>query len=111
MTAVNKQKVWLGQANGPEVELIVTGNPLYATYQTPQGYAAIYDDQLGLYCYADLQEGSFVSTGIAVGLPAPPGLPLQLMESGEVRARKSEQHARSRAHQSHTISPLEPQEP
>jgi hypothetical protein len=111
MTAVNNQKVWLGQANGPEVELIVSGNPLYATYKTPQGYAAIYDHQLGLYCYADLQEGSYVSTGISVGLPAPPGLSLQLMESGEVRARKSQQHAQSRARQSHPISPQEPPEP
>jgi hypothetical protein len=111
MTAVNNQKAWLGQANGPEVELIVSGNPLYATYQTPQGYAAIYDDELGLYCYADLQEGSYVSTGISVALPAPAGLPPQLMESGEVRARKSERHAQLRARQSHTISPQEPPEP
>jgi hypothetical protein len=111
MTAVNNQKVWLGQANGPDVELVVSGNPLYATYKTPQGYAAIYDHELGLYCYADLQEGSYVSTAISVGLPAPPGLPLQLMESGEVRARKSEHHAQLRAHQSHTISPQEPPEP
>ncbi len=111
MTAVNNQKVWLGQANGPEVELIVSGNPLYATYQTPQGYAAIYDDNLGLYCYADLQEGSYVSTGISVALPAPARLPPKLIESGEVRARKSERHAQLRARQSHTISPQEPPEP
>jgi hypothetical protein len=108
MTAVNNQNVWLAQANGPDVELVGSDSTLYATYKAPQGYAAIYDHDLGLYCYADLQEGSYVSTDISVGLPAPPGLPLQLMESGEARARKSEQQAQSWSRQSHTISPQEP---
>jgi hypothetical protein len=35
------QKASLGQANGSEVELIVSGTALYATYETLDGFPAI----------------------------------------------------------------------
>ena len=63
MTGLSNQKVTLGQGDGSEVELIVTGTELYATYETLDGYPAVYDDDLELFCYARLVDGRFESTG------------------------------------------------
>ncbi|MEB3321712.1 MAG: hypothetical protein VKI81_02700 [Synechococcaceae cyanobacterium] len=101
MTQIDREPVVLGQANGPDVELIVSGNPLYATYQTPSGYSAIYDDQLGLYCYARLRDGEFVSTGTSIAEQPPPDLSPQLQESDRVRARKAGERAAERSRQTH----------
>ena len=57
MVGVFGEKVLLGQANGPDVDLIVRGTELYATYETPDGYPAVYDDALGLFCYARVVDG------------------------------------------------------
>lgn len=40
----------LGQGDGTEVELIVNGTELYATYETLDGYPAIYDNRLEVFC-------------------------------------------------------------
>ena len=50
MTGLFNQKVSLGQGDGSEVELIVSGNPLYATYETVDGYPVVYDDERELFC-------------------------------------------------------------
>ncbi|MGQ0615797.1 MAG: hypothetical protein ACT4PW_02220 [Acidimicrobiia bacterium] len=82
------QRASLGQDNGPEVELIVNGSPFYATYHTPDGYPAIYDDDLGLYVYARLADGRFESTGVPVGSPPPPDGDRSAAEADHVRAEK-----------------------
>ncbi|MFN5466321.1 MAG: hypothetical protein ACK40D_04370 [Cyanobacteriota bacterium] len=102
MTEIHAEKVCLGQANGPEVELVVSGDSLYASYETPTGYTAIYDDALGLYCYAELKAGSFQSTGVSIADVPPPTLLPHLKESEEVRASKSARHAQQRSQQTHT---------
>lgn len=110
MAELSNKPVLLGQANGPDVELIVTGNPLYANYETPSGYSAVYDDCLGLYCYADLQAGIFVSTAVPIASPPPLGLVPHLRESGDVRAQKSQRQAQRRSGQAH-LDPNAHEEP
>lgn len=110
MTDIHAAKVRLGQANGPEVELIVSGHSLYASYETPTGYAAIYDDELGLYCYAELKSGSYQSTGVSIADAPPPTLLPHLKESEDVRASKSARHAQQRSEQTHT-TPSTSEEP
>jgi hypothetical protein len=93
MVGVFGEKVSLGQANGPDVELIVSGTELYATYETPDGYPAIYDDSLGLFCYARVVAGKFESTGVPVKSPPPSGVVRKATESDEVRMRKIEERS------------------
>jgi hypothetical protein len=90
MTGVFGEKVLLGQANGPDVELIVRGTELYATYETPDGFPAVYDDALGLFCYAQIDDGGFESTRVPVTSPPPPGVEQHATESDVVRMRKIE---------------------
>jgi hypothetical protein len=91
MVGVFGEKVPLGQANGPDVDLVVKGTELYATYETPDGFPAVYDDSLGLFCYARVVDGGFESTGITVTSPPPPGVERHATESDEVRMRKIEE--------------------
>ena len=88
MVGVFGEKVPLGQANGPDVELVVRGTELYATYETPDGYAAVYDEALGLFCYARVVGGAFQSTGVSVAEAPPPGLTRHAVEDDAVRAGK-----------------------
>ena len=85
MSGVVNQKARLGQENGPEVDLIVTGTELYATYETPDGYPAIYDAERGLFCYARVINGRFESTGIPVTSRPPPDAERHARESDAVR--------------------------
>jgi hypothetical protein len=82
------QKVSLGQANGPEVDLVVTGSELYASYETPDGYPAVYDDKLGLFCYARLLDGEYQSTEVSVSERPPAGVERHAEESTAVQSRK-----------------------
>ena len=91
MVGVFGEKASLGQANGSDVDLIVRGTEFYATYETPDGFPAIYDDSLGLFCYARIVEGRFETTGISVTSPPPLGVERYATESDEVRARKIEE--------------------
>lgn len=88
------EKVLLGQANGPDVPLIVRGTEIYATYETPEGYPAVYDDALGLFCYARVVDGEYRSTGTPVTSASPPGVEKHATETDEVRSRKIEQRTR-----------------
>jgi hypothetical protein len=89
MSALFGDRVTLAQANGPDVELLVWGDEYYATYETPSGYAAVYDDQLGLYCYARVVEGRFESTKVPVSAPPPAGTEPHARESDAVRMHKA----------------------
>jgi hypothetical protein len=107
MVGMIGQKVPLGQANGPDVELIVSGTELYATYETPEGLPVLYDEALGLFCYARLVEGKFVSTGISLTHAAPADIVRHARESDEVRQRTIEERTRLRNAQSHMHQPRE----
>jgi hypothetical protein len=88
MSGIIGQRVSLGQENGSEVELIVTGTRDYATYETPDGFPAIYDKSLGLFCYARIEDGRYVSTGVAVTAAPPADAQPHAKESDDVRAAK-----------------------
>jgi hypothetical protein len=92
MSGVIRQKAMLGQANGPDVELVVSGTKSYATYETAAGYPAIYDDGKGLFCYAELIDGEYRSTGVPVTSSPPGDAVPHALESDEVRARKIREH-------------------
>ena len=89
MSAIFSERATLGQANGPDVELRVSGDEWYAHYETLSGYPAIYDDDLGLFCYARVAEGEFQSTKTPVSEPPPTGVEQHARESDEVRAAKA----------------------
>lgn len=91
MSGVINERVKLGQGKGPDVELIVKGTELYATYHTPDGYPVVYDDDLELFSYARLVDGRLESTGVPVTEPPPPGLDREAREADEVRAAKISQ--------------------
>ena len=96
MSGVVRQTATLGQADGSEVELVVTGTKSYATYETPDGYPVTYDQDLGLFCYARVIGGAFESTGVPVTQPPPHDLVKHAAESDEVRAAKIQAHDGSR---------------
>jgi hypothetical protein len=89
MSGVIGQRVRLGQGRGPDVDLVVTGTALYATYETLDGYPAVYDPYRELFCYARLgPDGAFRSSGVSVLSGPPPGLRRHVHESDRVRAAK-----------------------
>jgi hypothetical protein len=94
MTALFGEKVALHQERGPDVELRVFGDEFYARYETDDGYTAVLDPALGLFSYADLENGEFVSTGVPVTAGPPAGLAKRLTEAPDVKTAKA---ARRRA--------------
>ena len=58
------------------------------TYETVAGFPVVYDDALGLFCYASVVQGSYQSTAVPVSAPPPPHLPLHAREADDVRAEK-----------------------
>lgn len=88
MSGVIGRRTSLGQADGTEVELVVSGTRDYATYETPDGYTVIYDQEAGFFYYATLQGGELQSTGVLASAPPPAGVERHARESEEVRARK-----------------------
>jgi hypothetical protein len=89
MPAIYGEKVFLDQENGDEVELVVWGDEFYARYETEDGYPVLYDADRGLFCYALLCEGSYVSSGVVLDQPPPPGMERHARESDEVRLAKA----------------------
>ena len=93
MSGVFGKTVTLGQENGPDVPLVVFGDEFYARYETPDGYAAVYDADAGLFCYGRLSEGRLVSSTVPVSRSPPPGLERHLKESNEVRQAQAAERA------------------
>ena len=85
VSGIINQKAVLGQENGPDVELMVSGTAVYATYETLDGFPAVYDNDHGLFCYARVTDGRYVSTGVPVSSAPPPGVERHLQESDAVR--------------------------
>jgi len=90
MSAINGEKLRLGQSRGPDITLVVFGDEFYARYENEEGYSAVYDTDKGLYCYALVAAGQFVSSGVSLTEDPPQGLRRHLRESDEVRKRKFE---------------------
>ncbi|MEV4110462.1 M6 family metalloprotease domain-containing protein [Nonomuraea sp. NPDC049695] len=94
MSAIFGETLSFTQAEGEEVRLVVFGDEHYARYETLDGYTSVYDASAGAYCYADLKDGRFQSTGVRIdSYDAPGGVPRHLRESGPVMA---EAHRRRR---------------
>lgn len=89
MTGIFGETFNFKQENGPEVPLVVHGDEYYARYETKDGYTVVYDADLGLYCYALLRDGKFVSSKIPLSEPPPDAVPPHLEESDSVRAAKA----------------------
>jgi M6 family metalloprotease-like protein len=88
MGAIFNEFLIFRQENGPDVELVVNGDEFYSRYETVDGFTVVYDLDLGLFCYADVLDGEFVSTGTPLTKQPPAGLPRHLKESPEVRNAK-----------------------
>ena len=98
MSAIFGEILTFGQANDREIQLRVTGDEFYATYETIDGYTAVSDSDRGYFCYAVLVNSALVSSGIPVTGPPPADLPRHLRESLSVRNRRFEKRRlRSRA--------------
>ena len=91
MTGVFGQKSTFSQENGPDIELVVFGDEWYGWYETPSGYPVIYDAEKGLFCYAIVVEGRFVSTGVSASEAPPSGAQQHERESQAVRRAKIQQ--------------------
>ena len=95
MERLSEQRSILGQGKGPDVELVVSGTPYYATYETIDGFPVVYDDRQELFCYARLgKDGAFESTGVSLDFPPPSDIVQHAQESESVRARKTEARIR-----------------
>ncbi|HEV2124305.1 MAG TPA: hypothetical protein VGW38_16230, partial [Chloroflexota bacterium] len=90
MSAIFGETLSFGQENGPDIRLVVIGDEFYARYETLDGYTVVYDVDLGLFCYATLRDGRFVSTGVPTTSPPPEGVRRHLQESEEVRHEQYE---------------------
>lgn len=88
MSAILGERLTFGQRNGPEIRLVVHGDEFYARHETEAGYTTVYDEARGLFCYAVLVGGAFVSSGMPVSGGAPPGVPRHLHEAPPVRRAK-----------------------
>ena len=88
MSAIFGETLILTQENGPDVPLVVFGDEFYARYETPEGFTAVYDTDLGLFCYAVLLDGRFASSGAPIGKQPPPGSRRHLKEAEAVRNEK-----------------------
>ena len=89
MSAIFGETLTFGQARGPELLLKVFGDEHYARYEDLRGYTTVYDDELGLFCYARLAAGSFRSTGIPLTDRVPAGLVRHLQESQDTIAARA----------------------
>jgi M6 family metalloprotease-like protein len=89
MSAIFGEPLTFGQEYGGDVRLIVYGDESYARYETPDGYTVIYDTGAGRFCYAEVVNGQFVSSGIPLSSAPPAGLARHLQEAPKVR---QEQH-------------------
>ena len=90
MSAIFGETLTFSQPNGGDVKLKVFGDELYSRYEDINGFSAIFDPGLGLFCYARLAAGSFRSTGVALDRPPPAGLVRHLQESAEAIHAKTE---------------------
>ena len=75
MSAILGETLTFGQRSGPAVRMVVHGDEFYARHETETGYTTVYDEDRGLFCYAALVGGAFVSSGMPISVGPPPGVP------------------------------------
>ena len=89
MSAIFGEILSFGQSNGPDVQLKVFGDEHYARYEDLNGFTALYDEELGQFCYARLAAGAFRSTGVPLNRPPPAGLARHLQEPQAITEAKA----------------------
>jgi M6 family metalloprotease-like protein len=95
MSALFGEKETLVQANGPDVELRVFGDEFYARYETLAGHTSVYDEELGLFCYAMRGgDGQLLSSKVAVSMEPPNQIEPHLTPAAEARWRGLEKSFR-----------------
>ena len=105
MSAIAGEILTFSQEKGPDVELRVFGDEFYSRYENADGYTVVYDDDLGLFCYAYLIKGEFVSSGVDLSKAPPEKIFRHQKESEEVRNAKFE------AMYARMLPPPEPYQP
>ncbi len=90
MSAIFGEILDFSQESGPEVRLKVYGDEFYSRYESLDGYSVVYDVDLGLFCYAYLINGEFVSSGVDLSQIPPDKIWRHLKESESVRSDKFE---------------------
>lgn len=90
MSSIFGEVLTFSQEKGPDVKLKVFGDEFYSRYENLDGYTAVYDVDLGLFCYAVLIEGEFVSSGVDISQSPPDKIWRHLKESAQVRNAKFE---------------------
>ena len=88
MSAIFGEMLTFGQANGPDVQLYAFGDEYYARHEDASGFTVSYDTELGLFTYATVIDGRFVSSGVPMTKDPPAGLRRHLEESEAVRHEK-----------------------
>jgi len=89
VSALNGERITLGQANGPDIELRVWGDEHYARYETPAGHSVVYDPAAGIFVYAYLVQGAFTPSDVPATSEPPPGAVLHGRESPTVRRSRA----------------------
>ena len=90
MSSIFGEVLTFSQGNGPDARLRVYGDEFYARYESLDGYSVVYDPDLGLFCYALLIKGEFVSSGVEMSKSPPPEVRRHFKETEEVRNAKFE---------------------
>jgi len=90
MSSIFGEFLTFSQEKGPEVQLRVYGDEFYSRSENMDGYTVVYDQDHGLYCYAFLISGEFVSSGVDASQSPPIGVRRHFKESEVVRNRKFE---------------------
>ena len=90
MSSIFGEVLTFSQEKGPEIKLKTFGDEFYSRYENPDGYTVVYDQDLGVYCYARLINGEFVSSGVDAGLEPPANVRRHFKESEQVRNCKFE---------------------
>jgi len=88
MSVIRGEKLDFTQEAGDKVSLTVYGDEFYSRYENEEGYTVVYDTDKGMFCYADLHRGEFVSTGVSLTKVPPKGIRRHLRELGNVHGHK-----------------------
>ncbi|MEZ4528611.1 MAG: M6 family metalloprotease domain-containing protein [Desulfobacterales bacterium] len=73
------------QEKGPDIRLRVFGDEFYARYESETGYTAVYDPEVGTYCYAELVNGHLISGGVPLSRCPPREIRRHIQENKEIR--------------------------
>jgi M6 family metalloprotease-like protein len=92
LSAIFNERVTLGQVDGSEIRLRVTGDEFYAVYESADGYTAVNDVGRGMFCHAYLHKGRLKSSGVAISEEPPAGSARHLRETPGVREAGRDRH-------------------